>query len=537
MLSQFFQTYPLPMDQMSGTYNTGLVILSYIVAVIASYVALDITNRIKDVSESKISSYLWLVGGSFAMGAGIWSMHFIGMLAFEMPMAMLYDPTLTGVSILVAILASSVAFALLRLKNLKLIYFILGGVVLGFAIAAMHYTGMAAMTVSMNIRYLPGIFALSILIAILASEAALYLALKSVQTDLKHRTLLKVISAFIMGAAICGMHYTGMAAAVFTPLANIPNTAISENPKTLSMMIAIATIFILGIAIILSSFKEMLSAKSVAIARKSGMAEVASSVLHNVGNVLNSVNVSSSLIRQHLKNIDLQKLVNVNQLIELHQDDLANYITADSRGSKLPNYLSLLTKQWQNEYGILNEELSRLEKNIQHISEIIALQQSFSGIKSFREFISIDHLLDEALILVGIDFSKHQIHVEKKCEISKATCVDKLKLTQIIINLICNAKEAALASSNQHKSIFLQAGHEDDDTFFIKIIDNGIGIDESQQSKLFSYGFTTKKTGHGFGLHSSILSVNEMKGTLTAYSEGINKGATFTIKLPYQVVS
>ena len=218
MLAQLFQTMPIPENQISGTYSIRLVILSYLVATAASYVALDVTNRMKDISISKFESILWLIGGSLAMGAGIWSMHFIGMLAFIMPMPMLYDPTLTGLSIGVAIIASGLAFSLLRSRNIKLPYLIVGGVVMGIAIAAMHYTGMAAMTISMNIYYLPDIFVLSILIAIFASEAALYLAIKSTQPDIKNRFLLKIISALIMGAAICGMHYTGMAAAIFTPL-------------------------------------------------------------------------------------------------------------------------------------------------------------------------------------------------------------------------------------------------------------------------------------------------------------------------------
>ena len=404
---------------------------------------------------------------------------------------------------------------------------------MGFAIAAMHYTGMAAMTISMNIHYLPGRFTLSILIAIFAAEAALYLAIKSTQVD-KHRFLLKAISALIMGAAICGMHYTGMAAAIFTPLTTMPNMIKGENPDTLSVMIAMVTIFILGIAIAISSFKEALTVKSVKMARASGMAEVASSVLHNVGNVLNSVNVSSSLIKEYIKNIDIVKLDDVNHLIKEHQHDLGTFISSDPRGSRLPGYLNSLAEKWQVEYLSLNAEVDRLDQNIQHIKEIIALQQTFSGIVNFAELISISTVLNEALTLASIDSVQHKITIKKEYETLKATYVDKLKLTQILINLIRNAKDALTESSNKEKFILLKTGSVDENMFFIKVIDNGIGIDAEHQSQIFNYGFTTKKSGHGFGLHSSIIAINEMKGSLTAESGGINQGTTFTIKLPYQ---
>jgi NO-binding membrane sensor protein with MHYT domain len=534
MLSQFFQTLPLPTNQLYGTYSIRLVILSFLVATAASYVALDVTNRMKDVSISKTGSYIWLIGGSFAMGAGIWSMHFIGMLAFIMPMPMIHDPFYTGLSMVLAVIASGLAFALLRPKTIKLSYLISGGIILGFAIATMHYTGMAAM-MDMKIRYLPSIFTLSIIVAVVASEAALYLALKSSQPTQKHRVTLKLFSALIMGAAICGMHYTGMAAAIFTPLPTM--TMMHEpgaNPDTLSVMIAIVTILILGIAISVSSFKEALSLKTVALARQSGMAEVASSVLHNVGNALNSVNVSSSLISKYLKRIDLQKLVDVNQLIEKHKEDLGAFISTDPSGSRLPRYLAQLTTNWQKDHQSLTDELVRLEQNIQHIKEIISLQQSFSGIINFAELVSIDKLLDEALILASIDYSRHKIRIVKDYAKLKPTYVDQLKLIQIMINLIRNAKEALLESENDDQFIRLKTGHINEEMFFIEVTDNGIGIKPADQSRLFSYGFTTKKTGHGFGLHASIISTNEMNGSLTAHSEGINKGTTMTLSLPYK---
>ena len=486
-----------------------------------------------DVNISKFENFLWFIGGSIAMGAGIWSMHFIGMLAFIMPMPMLYDPTLTTISIVVAVIASGIAFSLLRAKTIHRTELILGGIVLGCAIAAMHYTGMAAMKISMRIHYLPNIFILSILIAIFASEAALYLAIKGTQPNIKHPFVLKFISALVMGAAICGMHYTGMAAAVFTHLEHMPKIESVENPDTISVMVAMVTIFILGIAIVISSFKEALSIKYAKMARQSGMAEVASTVLHNVGNALNSVNVSSSLIKSHLKKIEIDKLINVHLLISEHQHDLGSFFSSDPRGMRLPIYLGKLATIWQEEYHFLNEELMRLEQNIRHIKEIISLQQAFSITISFAELISVEEIIDNALTLTGIDFSLYKITIKKEYEQLKPSYVDQLKLTQVLVNLISNAKEAFVESNNQEKFILLRLSAVNEDYFSIQVIDNGIGIDKTTKSQIFSYGFTTKKSGHGFGLHSSINIIHEMKGILTVDSSGVGKGATFTIQLPY----
>jgi NO-binding membrane sensor protein with MHYT domain len=179
---------------------------------------------------------LWILGGSIAMGAGIWSMHFIGMLAFTMPdMPMAYSAFWTGASMVVAIGASAFALFLLRPKNINSIHMAIGGIILGLAIASMHYVGMYAMTISMNIHYWPGLFTLSIIIAIVASEVALVLAIKSNEAVSNIRFRMKFFSALIMGAAICGMHYTGMAAAVFTPLADESLLGKSINPEYLSV--------------------------------------------------------------------------------------------------------------------------------------------------------------------------------------------------------------------------------------------------------------------------------------------------------------
>ncbi|WP_158617539.1 MHYT domain-containing protein [Legionella sp. km772] len=292
------------------------------------------------------------------------------------------------------------------------------------------------MSISMNIRYVPSIFLISIFIAIFASEAALYLAIKVADPQIKHPFMLKIFSALLMGAAICGMHYTGMAAAVFTPLETMPAMGYTESPDNISVMIAMVTIFILGIAIVISSAKDALAVRHAKMARLSGMAEVASSVLHNVGNALNSVNVSASLIKNHLRNIELDKLQQLNGLIHEHQDDLASFFTTNPKGVRVPNYLDKLATIWREEYKFLQEELERLDHNIRHIKDIISVQQSLSVKVNFVELTSLESAIDNALTLTGIDFAAFNITIKSEHQKLKPICLDQLKLSQVLVNLI-----------------------------------------------------------------------------------------------------
>ncbi len=254
----WFQMGPIPDNEITGTYNYGLVTLSYVIAVLASYVALDLAGRLRSETNQRIQMY-WLLGGAFAMGAGIWAMHFIGMLSFVMPMPMGYELTWTISSLFVAILASVLALFMLKNKDRPMFYMIIGGILIGLGIAAMHYMGMQAMTSYVTIHYLPGIFFLSILIAITAAEAALWFALQSSRGSLNRQFFLKIVSALVMGAAICGMHYTGMIAAIFTPLPHMNAMhAGLINPYLLAILIAAITALIIILALTISIYYRIM---------------------------------------------------------------------------------------------------------------------------------------------------------------------------------------------------------------------------------------------------------------------------------------
>lgn len=256
-IDSFFQTTPIPSTTITGHYNWFLVALSYAIAVLASYVALEIAGYLR---KPYLKSIPWLIfGGAFAMGAGIFSMHFIGMLAFIMPMQVSYDIFLTILSLIVPIVASVFALFIIKEKRITFNRLLISGIIFGLAIASMHYTGMAAMP-EVQIHYLPGLFFLSILIAITASLAALWLMLLCDKATGKTQLLFTIVSALVMGVGICGMHYTGMAAAIFTPIESIsPSKETSSHlltPIGLATLIAIIASLIMIVVLVTCSFKQ-----------------------------------------------------------------------------------------------------------------------------------------------------------------------------------------------------------------------------------------------------------------------------------------
>lgn len=245
---------------LSSSYNTVLVWFSLIVAVLASYTALNMAGRVSNSSGK--ASALWLMGGSFAMGFGIWSMHFIGMLAFSLPISLGYDIPLTLVSLIIAVLSSAFALWLVCQKDLPWIRLISGGLLMGAGIAAMHYTGMAAMLMMPSVVYIPWIVVLSIVIAVLASCVALWIAFR-LRRDSKKVNLTRLGASLVMGCAIVGMHYTGMAAAQF-PIGTYCGAANSGvDTKWLAVVVIIISLAVFAIALIVS----MLDVRSNLISR------------------------------------------------------------------------------------------------------------------------------------------------------------------------------------------------------------------------------------------------------------------------------
>jgi ligand-binding sensor domain-containing protein/signal transduction histidine kinase len=280
--------------------------------------------------------------------------------------------------------------------------------------------------------------------------------------------------------------------------------------------------------------------KLVTTARQAGMAEIANNVLHNVGNVLNSVNVSSELIGGKLRNSKSTGLAKAVNLMNEHAADLGAFITLDERGKALPGYLNKLVAALAQEKQEVTGELDSLTKSIDHVKEIVATQQSYSGVSSVIEPVQVKDLMEDALRMNAGSIAHHQISIVKEFAEVPLVLLDKHLMLQILINLIGNAKHALNGGSQQPHQIKLKleiAETADTPHLRIHIEDNGEGIAPENLTRLFAHGFTTRKNGHGFGLHSCALAVKEMRGSITAFSDGIGRGAAFVLELPMNRVA
>lgn len=265
--------------------------------------------------------------------------------------------------------------------------------------------------------------------------------------------------------------------------------------------------------------------------RQAGMAEVATSVLHNVGNVLNSVNVSSSLISEKVKNSKVANLAKVVDLLQANAPNIGRFFSDDPKGKQLPGYLASLTAHLAQEQEEILREAGSLVNNIVHIKEIVAMQQSYAKSSGVLESLQVAELVDDALRMNAGAMTRHNVKVVRDFADQPPILTEKHKVLQILVNLIRNAKYACDDSGKDDKLIRLRV-RNGDGRIKISVIDNGIGIPAENLTRIFNHGFTTRKEGHGFGLHSGAIAAKELGGTLAAFSAGIGHGATFTLELP-----
>jgi len=268
-------------------------------------------------------------------------------------------------------------------------------------------------------------------------------------------------------------------------------------------------------------------------ARRVGMAEVATGVLHNVGNVLNSVSVTTASIRDRLKRSGMTELAKVAALVEEHADDLAAFVSNGQRGSKLPAVLGELSRHLSEGQDKLLALTDRLASRVDHMSEIVSLQQSYGRAVGVTEAVAVADLVQDAIRINAAALDRHNVAVEQElCDLPTVR-LDRQKVLQILINLISNAKYAVSESAAEEKRIILRLSRCNGTSFRIDVCDNGVGIPKENLTRIFNYGFTTRDDGHGYGLHSAALAAGEMGGTLRAYSDGAGRGARLALELPF----
>jgi PAS domain S-box-containing protein len=279
---------------------------------------------------------------------------------------------------------------------------------------------------------------------------------------------------------------------------------------------------------------DRLNRRLIDTSRQAGMAEVATGVLHNVGNVLNSVNVSATLVRERLRGNNLASLTKLGALLQAHVTDLGAFFTSNPKGQAVPRFITGLAEKLEQENAGLQQEVEQLARNVEHIKEIVAMQQSYAKVSGVLEQIPATDLVNDALQINNAGLLRHGIQVIRRYDQVPPVLVDRHKVLQILVNLVRNAKYALDASGRPDRQLEVSIGRNGGQTVKITVKDNGIGIAPENLTRIFSHGFTTRKGGHGFGLHSGANAAKEMGGQLTVQSEGCGKGAAFTLELPLE---
>jgi signal transduction histidine kinase len=265
--------------------------------------------------------------------------------------------------------------------------------------------------------------------------------------------------------------------------------------------------------------------------RQAGMAEVASSVLHNVGNVLNSVNVSANLLDEQMRTSKASGLARVAAMLEEQGDQLGSFIASDPRGKRLPSYLAQLSSQLLADREAALKELASLVKSVEHIKDIVRMQQSYAAHGGMVESVAVADLVNDSVRLNAEAFSRHGVTLACEFEDVPAITVDKHRVLQILVNLIRNAKYACEDSGRSDKRITIRVTRCALGVA-IAVADNGVGIAAENMTRMFTHGFTTRPGGHGLGLHSAALAAQDLKGSLRVASDGPGCGATFRLELP-----
>lgn len=277
--------------------------------------------------------------------------------------------------------------------------------------------------------------------------------------------------------------------------------------------------------------REVLSNELQRAARRAGMAELAGEVLHNVGNALNSINVSIQMLRDRLDTSTCEYLGRLSEMIEDQQSNLAEFFTNDHRGKEFPRFMKQLASSASQDRDAQLDDLAGLLEQIEQVNDIVASQQSFSQHRSVKELVSPSAVIEEAIRMNVASLKRHGVRLTRDFESGEDVFIEKHSVVQVLVSLLRNAKESVGSAGivDPTISLFLE---RDDEQIVFRVTDNGVGIPESNLVEIFRYGFTTKAAGTGSGLHTSANLAQELGGALTAESDGEGTGATFALSIP-----
>ncbi|MGZ5232602.1 MAG: MHYT domain-containing protein [Burkholderiales bacterium] len=481
---------------MVGHHNYWLVLLSVIVSTTASYVALEAVSRVTEQRRRK-GGWSWLAGGAAALGTGIWSMHFIGMLGFDLPVPVSYDVTLTLLSLVIAILAAGLAFVWVSGRAVHSMSLLVGGVLVGCGIAAMHYTGMAAMKIEPSIRYDPALFALSILIAVSASIAALWCAFNLRMESFFSAFWKKAGSAGIMGTAIYGMHYTGMAAADFAPGSVSAVVQQDFDHTSLAVVLAALTLLFLLATLIISAFDAYAGARSLIETRehlsrnlRHQMTQLATSIAHEINQPLAAIAANAGAGRR--------------------------WLTAER-----PN---------MNE---ATEALRRIGEDAHRAAQVIGRIRAFlDGSDTRRSPEDMRGVIHEVIAETADKARQNAVTVRETAEADLPRVeVDAGQLHQVVLNLVDNAIDAMRDVSGRERLLEIECRLEHGEMLALSVRDSGRGIAEENRDRVFDAFHTTKPGAIGMGLAIS-RSIIEAHGGRLWLTPNEGHGVTFHLTLP-----
>jgi len=257
-------------------------------------------------------------------------------------------------------------------------------------------------------------------------------------------------------------------------------------------------------------------------------------VLHNVGNVLTSINVSTDILLKTLKKPMVGDVCRIASMFHEHQDNLQAFLTQDEKGKQIPSYLGMVAESLSGSHQTIQSEIDSLVKKIDHIKQVIVSQQDIAHSGEVREATSAEDLMEQALLMGMPEPEKYGIRVVREYAHVPTIMTDRHHVLQILVNVITNAKNAMVEYPANSHCLTVRIGLPADRRGSVRfeVTDTGCGINAENLPRLFSQGFTTRKTGHGLGLHSAAISAKNLGGTLQAQSEGEGRGATFMLDLP-----
>jgi NO-binding membrane sensor protein with MHYT domain len=478
----------------TGTHEPYLVALSILVACFASYTALDLSGHVG--TARGFARRAWLVAAAITMGGGIWSMHFVAMLAFMMPIPMSYDIGLTTLSLVVAMFVTGVGFYVISRQRGSPLRLILSGIFMGLGIAAMHYTGMAAMEGHAELSYDPLFVALSLAVAIGASTVALWLAFRT--TDIGQ----KLAAAVVMGLAISGMHYTAMRAAVFTAHAPVHEAQLNTSLDQTSLALAVAgiTFVILAVASVASLFERKRAEEALRQAqadlarvnRVNTMAELTASLAHEVNQPISAA------------------VTNADACLRWLDGDTPNLEEARAAAMEIV-------------------------KDGTRAAEIITrIRLLFKKGTAQRQLLDVNEVIREMIVLLHSEVARYSISVRTELagDIPQVMA-DRVQLQQVMMNLISNSIDAMKVVDGA-RELAIQSRRAENGQLMVSVSDTGVGLPPQQATQIFEAFFTTKVHGTGMGLSISRSIVASHDGRLWA-ADNSPRGASFHLILPTRV--